>query len=141
MASDPTLHADLFAHRAPNYLVLAGWSGQREGLPVLPGSSYLANRAATHCCPGHTVAGWQAKHREAALAASSPGAAGPGAGKEGTWRNAGDDGCSLLVILTPAPRLRLSLDHGQVYISCHHSPSQPPFMFPIMKIVSISLSL
>ena len=84
LASDPTLHADLFAHRAPNYLVLAGWSGQREGLPVLPGSSYLANRAATHCCPGHTVAGWQAKQagRRRWSLLRHRRAAGPGAGKE-----------------------------------------------------------
>ena len=144
LASDPTLHADLFAHRAPNYLVLAGWSDQREGLPVLPGSSYLANRAATHCCPGHTVAGWQAKHPEAALvAASSPKGSWTGSRQRRTWRNAGDDRCCLLlllVILTPAPRLRSSLDHGQVSISCHRSSSQPPFMLPIMKIVSIDLS-
>ena len=108
---------------APNYLVLAGWSGQREGLPVLPGSSYLANRAATHCCPGHTVAGKPARHREAALvAASSPSCWSTGTGsRQTTWRNVGEDGCCLLVILTPAPPPQISTDYGQVCINCHRS--------------------
>ena len=93
---------------APNYLVLAGWWGQREGLPVLPGSSYLANRAATHCWPGHTVAGRQAKHREAASSACC--CCWSGSRQTRTWRNAGGDGCCLLlVILTPAPPPQISL--------------------------------
>ena len=138
-----TLHANLFAHLGSKLLGFSRLVVANARLPVLPGSSYLANRAATHCCPGHTVAGWQAKHPEAALvAASSPKGSWTGSRQRRTWRNAGDDRCCLLlllVILTPAPRLRSSLDHGQVSISCHRLSSQPPFMLSIMKIVSIFL--
>ena len=106
-----TLHANLFAHLGSKLLGFSRLVVANARLPVLPGSSYLANRAATHCCPGHTVAGKPARHREAALvAASSPSCWSTGTGsRQTTWRNVGEDGCCLLVILTPAPPPQISL--------------------------------
>ena len=118
-----TLHANLFAHLGSKLLGFSRLVVANARLPVLPGSSYLANRAATHCCPGHTVAGKPARHREAALvAASSPSCWSTGTGsRQTTWRNVGEDGCCLLVILTPAPPPQISTDYGQVCINCHRS--------------------